>query len=320
MATDPRLIQTRCLFVPCDSHGLQLLIKDILETEFFCHIHAAVALIISSFRSAPKQLALLRTKQIAIYRKKMSLILPVITRWGTEAASIISVYRSKEALKVYCLDGTVQMKTEVLDFLGSRKFWNDLEDLRDIISKIHKVQQMSESENSHIGHVALRWLSLADHFVELSTRLPQVQQLIPIVKARCAKQVFPIHWTVFYLDPARVSVAIAYSLQNTILLCLKRYQAPSFPDGKAVEEFLSFRAKEGPFSPQNIVWSQSQNPRLFWHGMLPFAPALSLIAICFFKTPCNSVPSERSFSPQNIIHTKQRNRYFPYLYSNKLNC
>jgi hypothetical protein len=58
--------------------------------------------------------------------------------------------------------------------------------------------------------------------------------------------------------------------------------------------------------------------------MAEFAPHISRIALRLFRTPCNSVPSERSFSIQNIIHDKKRNRLLPektnklmYIYMNR---
>jgi hypothetical protein len=58
--------------------------------------------------------------------------------------------------------------------------------------------------------------------------------------------------------------------------------------------------------------------------MHEFAPRILRVAIRLFRTPCNSVPSERPFSVQNIIHDKKRNRHDPartnklmYIYMNR---
>jgi hypothetical protein len=45
-----------------------------------------------------------------------------------------------------------------------------------------------------------------------------------------------------------------------------------------------------------------QDPRLFWTAMGEFNPHLARIATRLLQTPCNSVPSERSLSAQNLIH------------------
>ena len=42
--------------------------------------------------------------------------------------------------------------------------------------------------------------------------------------------------------------------------------------------------------------------------MSPFAPELGRLALRIYKTPANSVPSERSFSTHKLIHDKRRNK------------
>lgn len=49
----------------------------------------------------------------------------------------------------------------------------------------------------------------------------------------------------------------------------------------------------------------------FWHAMQPFASNNSTAALRLYRTPANSVPTERSFSTQNLIQNKIRNRLDP---------
>jgi len=72
------------------------------------------------------------------------------------------------------------------------------------------------------------------------------------------------------------------------------------------EQYYMYRAKDGPFSPHNLAWNIT-SPTTFWHAQHTFSPELSLLATRLFRTPANSVPSERSFSAQNLIHSKVRN-------------
>jgi hypothetical protein len=81
-------------FIPCDSHGLQLLIKDVLESQPFCDIIAKAQMIVSTFHRAPKQYAILRSKQ----EKPTAFVLSVITRWGSQYGLVLSVLKNKQAL------------------------------------------------------------------------------------------------------------------------------------------------------------------------------------------------------------------------------
>ena len=68
-----------CFFIPCDSHGLQLLCKDILAIPRFHNTHEAAQAIVKAFKNAPLQYARLREYQRQIYNKNHALILSVIT-------------------------------------------------------------------------------------------------------------------------------------------------------------------------------------------------------------------------------------------------
>jgi Protein of unknown function (DUF 659) len=70
----------RSFFIPCDSHGLQLLIKDIVGVGTFGGTVRKAQAIVSHFRSAHKQLALLRHYQNEIYGKEYALTLSCDTR------------------------------------------------------------------------------------------------------------------------------------------------------------------------------------------------------------------------------------------------
>jgi len=63
-------------FIPCDSHWLQLLIKDILKFQPFCDIIAKAQAIVSAFYKANKQYAILQSKMAV----PIAFVLSVITR------------------------------------------------------------------------------------------------------------------------------------------------------------------------------------------------------------------------------------------------
>jgi hypothetical protein len=75
---DPRL--THAFFIPCDSHGLQLLIKDLLKVPLFKDIHRKCKAIAKGLRKAKKQYAILRIKQKQYYNERRALALSILTR------------------------------------------------------------------------------------------------------------------------------------------------------------------------------------------------------------------------------------------------
>jgi hypothetical protein len=137
--------------LPCGSHGLQLLIKDILEREPFASTIAKAQLIVSTFHHAKKQYAILRTKQ----KKPMAFVLSVITRWGSLYGLIRSVLKNKQALFAWVADSRAQvgkrkgntLKPTILDL----EFWGKLSELANILEPIHKAQIMSESNKATLA-------------------------------------------------------------------------------------------------------------------------------------------------------------------------
>lgn len=62
-------------FTLCDSHGLQLLIKDILHLPWFADVAKSISKIVGGFKKAPLQLAILREHQKLEYGKHKAFII-----------------------------------------------------------------------------------------------------------------------------------------------------------------------------------------------------------------------------------------------------
>ncbi len=75
---DPRLEHIFC--APCNSHGIQLLIKDILSIKWYSGVIRRAQLIVKFFRTANEQYNVLRDLQMTTYREHQSSILHCITR------------------------------------------------------------------------------------------------------------------------------------------------------------------------------------------------------------------------------------------------
>ena len=65
-------------FTLCDSHGLQLLIKDILQLPWFKEVMQKVTRVVTAFRKSPLQLAILREYQQKEYGRYRAFILRYI--------------------------------------------------------------------------------------------------------------------------------------------------------------------------------------------------------------------------------------------------
>jgi hypothetical protein len=87
-----------CFFILYDSHGLQLLVKDIMESERWASVLKKVTRIITFFKKAKLQLTRLHAYQLECYGKQKAFITPAITRWGTQLGAVMSSLANKDAL------------------------------------------------------------------------------------------------------------------------------------------------------------------------------------------------------------------------------
>jgi RecB family endonuclease NucS len=78
ISRDPRLKEA--FMVPCDSHGIQLAVKDILKLDEAASVFAQGNIIVEKFHKAPLQLSRLRVIIKREYEKEQSLLGSIMTR------------------------------------------------------------------------------------------------------------------------------------------------------------------------------------------------------------------------------------------------
>lgn len=158
--------------VPCDSHGIQLLIQDLINSiPQFKKVHEEAQTIAKAFKNAPLQYARLRDLQREIYDRTFAIILAVATRWGTEKGLYDGLHRSKEAIQRYALrfnNPKDSISKDALSIALSSEFWTNLEKLRVILKPLDDALKMSESNKSTLAHVLPRWNSICVHLEEMN--------------------------------------------------------------------------------------------------------------------------------------------------------
>lgn len=334
-AKDPRM--RHAFYIPCDSHGLQLLVKDILKLSEFKDVHKHCKAIAKGFRKAKKQYAILRTKQQETYKQFRALALCVITRWGSQWGMICSVLNNEEALRLWVADPRAEIKNgRVKQYILDPLFWDSLKKLALLIKPLHEAQKMSESNKATLGDVVPRWNDLKAKFQSLRPIIPQVSAIIDqphcsaspnshdsVFDTRMKVQTLPIHAASYYLTPTNVAKSMSDKDRDSVIKWLMKVTQEK--DWTALRSaFWSFRTQKEGFHHNDQSWMDKENPVLFWRTHLDRYPELAIIATRIFETIANSVPSERAFSCMNLVHSKQRNRLGPlkvaklvYIYMNQ---
>ena len=291
------------LFVPCDSHGIQLLIKDIVMLPEFQNVMRSTNDVVSHFRTSHKQLALLRSYQSELYGKTYAFVLAAETRWGTQFYSLKSLVRSKDALKAFARDVNNECKNmTVLNSVFDILFWAKVDELLDILRPLSKLQVASESSKGHLGHVEARWRQMR---LELSKH-PQYPQLVQVLDNRSRIQLSDIHLTAFHMDPRNLRVPYNSGDQEKIIGFLELHvPAEKFKDVRG--SYLDFKCLFNNFLNAEL-WTETamNDPMEYWRLASAYAPDLATFALRIFNTPPNSVPSERAFSTMKLNSGKFR--------------
>ena len=161
---DPR--SKHVITSPCDSYGLQLLIKDILQRPGIKKTWQLAANIVTGFKAASKQYAYLRVEQEKEYGKRKPMIVTCDTRWGTQYGMVKSLNNSKEALRMFAIRDEVQFPYK--NQLQVHEFWAAISDLLQLLQPIHKVQKMSEANRANISYVYPWWMEIELHLQQIA--------------------------------------------------------------------------------------------------------------------------------------------------------
>jgi hypothetical protein len=148
------------LCVGCDSHGLQLLIKDILRLPGIESTFKKASLIVTSLRNSPLLLSHFRRIQQTTAMPACQLIQSVITRWGTQARMLESLVENRQTLVRFEAELSDQHQHQQFRALGNPSFWADLNGILSVLGPITTIQKASESDSYHVPHVLASWAAV----------------------------------------------------------------------------------------------------------------------------------------------------------------
>jgi Protein of unknown function (DUF 659) len=222
MLKTARLLQAlpsfqHAFMVPCDPHGLQLLIQDICESPTFRETVRKADEIVSHFKGSKKQYQVLKQLQRELcpspQGKAYALILRGKTRWGSCAGEIQRLISQAKALRAFTTDTRIEdtIKKEgrlanVVETIQSRLFWFLLADLEEIITPISNAQVEAQTDRSHLGYVKGRWDKIWQHLRDCERRSPTIftASFWQSLEARKKRQLSELHSLAHWLQPQTV--------------------------------------------------------------------------------------------------------------------
>ena len=247
----------------------------------------------------------------------------MITRWGTQLRALQSVLANHEAFLRYSSRADVisddrkkekAKVTEMLAVVHNAQFWSNLALVCTILEPLHEAQKMSEANKAHLGYVYPRWIEIRKSWetLERSGREQYRRVDWPGIyrhyEERLARQVTVENYTAWALDPTTRPLALTPNHQAQIIAFIRRYCGFPASVESVVREFLEYRSCEGAYAAHLINQELLLKPMDFWLYMASLGSQLSFLARRIYSSLANSVPSERSFSAQNLLHCRLRNR------------
>ena len=153
-----------CFMIPCDSHGLQLFMKDIVDPKsskvpLAGEVFKSALEIVVFFHHSPLEYARMQAKQIEKCGYRKALIASVVARWGTQYNMLSSLHDCQEAVCEWTLitpAASTARGREIIRTANSHSFWWQLKELIKILKPLHVAQKESEARNSSIMEVTQR--------------------------------------------------------------------------------------------------------------------------------------------------------------------
>ena len=310
--------------VLCDSHGLQLLLGDIIEKPFITKVWKRAQRIAVAFLSSPKELAILWEYMEQAYGNRRALILHCPTRWGTTVGLLNAIWRNQQAFMMYAQQykpGIDQGKRKghvpICPILKDTQFWADLTTTKDLLEPIHRIQYTSEAESYPLHRVCNNWNDIRAHLISKARQYPHIGDLQDLAndtwEYRFLKQIQPINVVAALLWPKNwnctvVGLSTTPAFMQIMHGFFGSYLTTVDEKTQALKQWSDFRAQANGFASDHMCWTYINDPDLFWATAEAMAPQLSRLARRVMKLPGNSVLAERDWSVMNLIKNKSRNQ------------
>lgn len=293
--------------IGCSAHALNLVVKDVVEYDEDMRLTLnAAAGIVNAVRGSP-----LMTAHFQSTGTRLSLVLPVITRWGTTVDCVRRLLdcRMHLAQLLAVPDAFRRLPESVRTSLVSDSFWAHCETFVNALAPLTACIFAVESDKATLSDSFVLWENLENYFRELTP--PTVLSTLIVSRIQHRRQQFidcPAFAAAFVLDP-RNRRRWNTPQRWTVVEQAKQVFDKVFrlPEEKlaALHEFELYFSGMGPFS--NFDWDNCLDLKVLWSGSKSIAvPYLSKVASYVYVIPPTSAACERTFSRVGRVQSKSR--------------
>lgn len=305
------------LRIPCAAHTIQLIVKKIMLADPFKQLIQEYIELLNLF-SSNKQLRLALENAQPSSNTARRLIRPCDTRWSY---TLVSIDRSIKLQHYIAAAQCLLQQTP-----KEKHFWQQLAEIAAILRPFATATDVLQRDNSVLWDVADQFAMLVDHAVTIEATHPTIGAMIQHnIRAEWASQHVHTAATAACGFLARkpgheklITREDDIKAQQFIVewgsKYLNHYQPFPFTDGNIRDildtQVVEFSSNTGPiFGAINFHKRLATlGPLASWNSMLSGAPELAHVAVALVGVCASEAAVERSFSLQDRIHSKTRNR------------
>lgn len=310
--------------VPCAAHTIQLAVKKILNDSSFCTVIEDVIQLINLFITNKVQRLLLHNAQPR--KSCLKLIRPCATRWSYTLIAIKRLLKLRNYIDQSLEEGKQPSKPV--------EFWGKLNDLVTILTPFSVATDIIQQDSATLYDVGIQFKLLQDHANSLKQKQPNISLHIQA----CILN----EWNSHINQSATIAAAILsaapnisslYQSEHIIaaqeyiiewgvkFLLFYNYSSAANVKQEITSQFVEFTSGTDRFqgfqsridSTRVIVqkgdaFIETIKPINVWQSFRIGALELSSVAIAILSICASEAAVERSFSIQDRIHSKTRNR------------
>lgn len=295
----------------CAAHTLHLLCQDILNVESVKNLEIKCKSVIKTIKYSQIYSSTLK-KHADEQNIKISLKLPVKTRWGSFLFSLQSLQKNKSALQAFAVDYTIQSlpRDIKLLILDDDEFWPNINELINVLKPVINGLLFLETDQTVIHKVIEVLYNIESTFTfgRLSDTLFNCSEDIYIQqKFNSRKNMIlnNIHLAAHLLDPSKQGQYLSNPQKIDALEFINSVAETMNINENVMTDLANYQSHKGIFSKVFLWKNIDKIEPLKWWKLLGQCTSLSTVAVKILTTPATSAATERSFSTFSWIHSKK---------------
>jgi len=307
----------------CTAHVFNLLAQDICKMKTVSSVISNAKSVIKFFKYRQIPRAVLEKMHCTSDPgcQVRAVVLPVATRWGSNAQALERLLHMKNALQKAVVDKKLEkslhsqkeIRKLVLDEVV---FWPQVENLHKLLKPVADAITMLEGDNPQLGKVIQLFAKLDRTMNELAAESPltkkEEQELRGRLNYRFNYCMRGIHFAANLLDPRYCGKTLTDEMLGCAYTSIAQIAANTegCDSNKVLSELSLFCGRLGIFAT-SVIWqaSHSVQPYIWWKGLVASStPQLAVVASKILQMPPTSAASERNWSIYGNVQSKSRSR------------